>query len=465
MNSEGAVPRMGKQGREIHQDTTAVRAGAEGRGQRVALLLVMLLAGFLPSRLWATVQGDAGVELTWTDNLTLTASSRADIITMPFASLETGVGEHFALGYRLNGYVYGTESELNALWQSATAGYQLTFGDDHDLKTEIGYDGTLHPGGATDLDHHQLAGRLYLTFRPTPKTFLTPGIEASWRTYPSSQGLDHFEAVGSVLANRSFPSRTTLRLSGTLFFRQFLQTEDPAGIPAQTAAATGTSLLSDLLLSAYDDGPGPGGQAGAGPGSGPGRTGGNRWNPGGRGQQQGPPPGTAVEENLASRSAGQFLVAARVAQSLGARAGIFLEGTYRVNFLDPARYAEGSIPGADLAFFDDHYGYEGPGGLLQFTLLLPLRMRVILSGRVEDRRYPGREALDLDGNPVRPSGLERHDQRYEVGFRWEFSRGFDRAFPSAVQAAAGFAHLWNPSNDAWYDTEENRAFASVSLGW
>jgi hypothetical protein len=60
------------------------------------------------------------------------------------------------------------------------------------------------------------------------------------------------------------------------------------------------------------------------------------------------------------------------------------------------------IPGLDRGFLDDHYGYDGPGGLVQFSLLLPMRMRMVARGLIEERRYVSREALDLEGAPKGP---------------------------------------------------------------
>jgi len=176
-------------------------------------------------------------------------------------------------------------------------------------------------------------------------------------------------------------------------------------------------------------------------------------------------PGVAVEGNLKSRSVGQFFVSARLAQSLGSRVGTFLEGTYRTNFLDPTRFAEGSIPEVDRAFFDDHYGYEGPGAVMQFSLLLPLRVRIVLRGWFEERRYMGREALDLNGNPKDPAGRDRRDEHYEIAVRGEFSRAFERSFPAGMSVEFGYVHVWNESNDDGYDTEENRVYTSASLLW
>jgi hypothetical protein len=456
-------PAAAQQG--TRRDTTAVRAEAAGRGRRGARLALVGLAllALFPGRSRAVPQGEVGVEGTWTDNLYLTASSLSDFVTMPFGSLENLFGENLGLRYRLNGFLYGTETDLDAVEQSAGGWYRVRIAGEHDLKAEIAYDGTLHVGGATDLDHHQVTGRTDIRFHPFPKTLLVPGIEVSWRTYPNAGGLDYVEAIAGLLANRSFETRTTLRLNGTLYFRRYLENE-PAGSGTLAAAAPSGDTSGSAAVSSA--GPAAGVEYGAGSGAaGQGAAfRGNHWNPGGRGQQ-GPPAGTAVEENLLSSSSGQFLAAARVAQALGQRAGVFLEATYRVNFLDPSRYAEGSIPGTDIPYFDDHYGYQGPGGRLRFSLLLPLQMRLILGGLLEDRQYPGRQALDIEGNPVSPPGTERRDQRYEVSVVWELSRTFDRAFPSELFASAGYTRVWNPSNDAWYDAEENRVFASLSLLW
>lgn len=439
----------------------AVRAGVGGESLRAALLCVILLAVFLGES-WAVVEGEVGLEGTWTDNLYLTASSVQDFVTVPFGIVETDLGEDFGLLYRLNGYLYSENSELNALWQRAAIRYEAEVGEEHGFEAELGYGGTLHVSDTKNLDHHQLGGAFDLNLRPSPRTLIVPGIEAYWRTYPNTDGLDTFEAIGKLLANRSFATRTTLRFGGTLYFRRYL---DPVS-EEMTVEIPDGQANPDVLLAGVAAGPGdPAGAGAGGPGNGPGQPGGGGQGYGRGPGSQGPPPGTTIEGNLESRSAGQFLFAARVAQALGSRAGIFLEGTYRANFLDPPRFAEGSIPGLDRAFFDDHYGYEGPGAVMQFSVLLPLSMRMILSGLVEERRYVGREALDIEGNLKDPAGEERRDERYEFGIRGTFSRSFKRAFPKGIYADAGYFRVWNESNDDWYDTEENRIFASVSLLW
>jgi hypothetical protein len=288
---------------------------------------------------------------------------------------------------------------------------------------------------------------------------IVPRIEGIWRIYPNTDDLDYIEAVGSLLSNRSFETQTTLRLMGTIYFRRFLQdVPETETIDGQMEGA----VLSSATVSGAADpsGPGPGG-----PGNGGGRPG---FGPGdgmGPGEPGGPPPAVTIPGSLESQSSAQFLIAARVAQSLGSTAGAFVEGIYRTNFLDPPRFAEGTIPGVDRHFFDDHYGYEGPGGRMQFSLLLPRDVRLVLSGLIEDRKYAGREALDLDGMPKGGGDQERRDKRYEIAVRGEFSHDFELAFPTGVSARVGYVRVWNESNDDWFDARENRFFVSAALLW
>lgn len=452
---------MVKKGPVDRGGTVLVRAGAGGEGLRTALLSLILLLSFSFDS-WAAVDGEVGVEGTWTDNLYLTTASGEDFITTPFGDVEANLGEVFDVRYRLNGYLYNTNSELNALWQRVAVRYDTRVKGKHDLEAEIGYGGILHASDTKNLDHHQVGGLVDFTLRSSPRMLIVPGIEGTWRTYPNADNLDYVEAIGNLLVNRSFETRTTLRFRGTLYFKRFLESVSDR---LQAEAIEGQAKGVDPASAAASGGDGSSGSGPGGPGTGQGQRNGGSWGDG-RGQgQQGPPPGTAVEGNLESQSAGQFLIAARVAQALSSRAGVFVEGTYRMNFLDPPRFAEGSIPGVDREFFDDHYGYEGPGAFVQFSLLLPLSMRMVLSGSIEERRYVGREALDMDGNPKDPAGEERRDKRYEVGILGEFFRTFDRAFPAGISADAGYVRVWNESNDDWFDTEENRVFASVSLLW
>jgi len=437
------------------------RAAVGGKTRRAALLCILFLVCPLGKSM-ASFEGEVGVEGTWTDNLYLTASSEDDFVTTPFGYVEGPLGKNFGLRYGIDGYFYGTNSELNALWQRAGVWHRARVGGKVDLEAGLGYGGILHVSDSKNLDHHQFGGTLDLDFRPSERLLIVPRIEGNWRIYPNTDDLDYIEAIGSLLTNRSFETQTTLRLNGTIYFRRFLQSVSETGEIGTIDSQTEGAALSSATVSGVADPSGPGA---GGPGNGEGRPGrgpGNGMGPGGPG---GPPPAVTIPRSLESQSAGQFLIAARLAQSLGSTAGVFVEGTYRTNFLDPPRFAEGTIPGVDREFFDDHYGYEGPGGRMQFSLLLPRGVRMVLSGLIEDRRYVGREALDLDGNPKDSAGQDRRDKRYEIAIRGEFSRDFDLAFPAGVSAKAGYVRVWNESNDDWFDARENRFFASASLLW
>jgi|GEM_PF-3483443 len=438
-----------------------VRAAVGGKTLRTALLcLLFLVCPFGESM--AAFEGEVGVEGTWSDNLYLTASSEDDFVAKPFGYVEGPLGKNFGLRYGIDGYLYGTNSELNALWQRAGVWHRSGVGGKVGLEAGLGYGGILHVSDSKTLDHHQVGGTVDLEFRPAERLLIAPRIEGIWRIYPNTDDLDYIEAIGSLLANRSFETQTTLRLYGTIYFRRFLQsvseTEEIEAVDSQTE---GAALSSSAVSGAAN----PSGLGAGGRGNGAVRRGwgpGNGMGPGGPG---GPPPAVTIPGNLESESAGQFLIAGRVAQSLGSTAGVFVEGTYRTNFLDPPRFAEGTIPGVDREFFDDHYGYEGPGGRMQFSLLFPRGVRMVLSGLIEDRKYAGREALDLDGNPKGSSGQDRRDKRYEIAIRGEFSRDFELAFPAGVSAQAGYVRVWNESNDDWFDASENRFFASATLLW
>ena len=449
-----------KKGTADTRGNRAERAWEGGKGLKTSLFFLFFLV-CLPIESRAAFEGEVGVEGMWTDNLYLTATSEKDVVTSPSVYVENMFGENFGLRYNVDGYLYHSHSELNALRNQAAVLYHAGLAGKYDLEIELGYDGILHVADSENLDHHQVGATLDLDFRPSPRLLITPGIRASWRTFPHTENLDYIEAVGNLLANRSFKTRTTLRLNGTVYFKRFLnQTFDNAQSDAIQSQASGTTFSSwDTLEESNSQG-----WVAGGSGKGGGQSSENRGNQ--RNHWQGnPPPGSTVEGNLESQSAGQLLIAARLAQALSSRAGIFAEGTYRKNFLDPPRFAEGSIPDPDRGFFDDHYGYEGPGGRIQLSLLLPFSMRVVLSGLMEERRFAGREALDMEGVPKDPNGQDRRDEHYEVAIWGEFSYDFRKGFPSGISASAGYAHVWNDSNDDWYDTEENRVFASVSLLW
>ena len=152
----------------------------------------------------AAFEGEVGVEGTWTDNLYLTASSEDDFVTMPFGYVEGPLGKNFGLRYGIDGYFYGTNSELNALWQRAGVWHRARVGGKVGLEAGLGYGGILHVADSKNLDHHQVGGAVDLGFRPAERLLIAPRVEGIWRVYPNMDDLDYIEAIGSLLANRSF---------------------------------------------------------------------------------------------------------------------------------------------------------------------------------------------------------------------------------------------------------------------
>ena len=205
-----------------------VRAAVGGKTLRTALLCMLFLVCPLGESM-AAFEGEVGVEGTWTDNLYLTASSEDDFVTTPFGYVEGPLGRNFGLRYGIDGYFYGTNSELNALWQRAGVWHRARVGGKVDLEAGLGYSGILHVSDSKNLDHHQVGGTVDLDLRPSERLLIVPRIEGIWRIYPNTDDLDYIEAIGSLLANRSFETQTTLRLNGTIYFRRFLQSVSETG--------------------------------------------------------------------------------------------------------------------------------------------------------------------------------------------------------------------------------------------
>ena len=104
----------------------------------------------------AAFEGEVGVEGAWTDNLYLTASLEDDFVTTPFGYMEGPLGENFGLSYGIDGYFYGTNSELDALWQRAGVWHRAGVGGKVGLEAGLGYSGILHVSDSKNLDHHQV---------------------------------------------------------------------------------------------------------------------------------------------------------------------------------------------------------------------------------------------------------------------------------------------------------------------
>lgn len=439
-------------------------------GRSVRIIAVFLLVICQPA--FAQFAGRIGWQQTWTDNVFLVADPETDWISQPYAELEWMLPGDVTPYYRGDGYLYANHTDLHAYVHQAGLAWDRQFQDGlHGLTLDGFYRGSLHGPDAADLDYHEGAIQLDLRFRPQQIILIGPSVAGSIRSYPRADELSFFETGGGMFANVSFSTGTTVRVTGRLDYKRFLQdvktetvedddTQDQAGIEsANGSKSPGPGPGPDNPDSGDGPKPGPGpGDSDSDDSPGPG--------PGGDGSMRGTSGNEAINlvGNEKTLQAAQTMLKVRLAQSFPPRVGSFLEGWYSLNLLDPPRYAEGAIPELDREIFDDHYAYEGPGVMLRVTILLPQEFQLRLDGSAQWRRFVDRPARDADGALIHPLD-NRFDQLWEGGFGLSYEHGFKALFPAWIGLELKSGYLMNLSNDEYYDSQEVWVSGSIAVGW
>ena len=152
---------------------------------------------------------------------------------------------------------------------------------------------------------------------------------------------------------------------------------------------------------------------------------------------------------------GQLVLALQVAQSLAEDTGLSLRYQTRLNtssedydFL----YGEGLGYSDDEDVFNDPYDYEGQEWTGRLTQLFPWGLRAVLGGGYENRRYDGRPALDVSGEPI-PSGALRKDRNLFT------SISVEKPLTPQVDAKIWYGYERNRSNDLYYHYDGRQSFS------
>ena len=157
----------------------------------------------------------------------------------------------------------------------------------------------------------------------------------------------------------------------------------------------------------------------------------------------------------------QWISSLRLAQSLGRRTGIAVEGIVQRIPDGGSRVISGQDSGyeTDDDLFDDPYSYDSDALMIELTQLLPLRIQVKVGCEMQEKRYD-RKAYDLDNNPV--GGMLRVDNRTEW---WITLR---KTIPSKTVLRSfnlffNYASIENESNDAYFDYTDRVSSFGLTL--
>jgi hypothetical protein len=223
----------------------------------------------------------------------------------------------------------------------------------------------------------------------------------SFSSLPDFAYVEHFT---SLQCGITLPTRTTLILQGDLGFKKY------------TTPNTGVNLMSADSLG------------------------------GGRRSSHSSLPGVT-----------QFLGTVRIGQGIADGTGLSITGQYQLNLRKESRYltfSDGIV--TDDEFFDDHYGYEGPSLSVMLTQILPVDMRLRISGSLQRREYDDRPAFDLEGNEL---ALQRIDTRTVYSF------SLAKTFPLGLTVTLMYDRIANASNDLFYEYRNNALSLRLSVAY
>ncbi len=414
--------------------------------KRTVEILVMLLTlnMFLVTASLAQVYGSVSVAGGYSDNLFRSANFTNDGAGLASLKLGYEPGENWLLQYSGYGSMFQSYAERNYTVHNLGAMYYAQLQDNAvtTLTLYAGASSRFDRSSYSYYDYTQWLGRARVRHNFTQTSFLTGSYQLRQRRYPDFNDLSYIEHYASLAFSISFQTRTSVRLSMDYGVKNY-------------------SSLSVVNNDNTDGGGMPGGGMGHGGMGGGDNIGGNshmedEWN-GMRRHYAGSNEDVhyLVYDNPSSN---QAVVRFRVAQSLWEKAGIRFQYEHRINLADRGRSYIGNTVDylGEEELFDDPYSYEGPGGLVTFTQLMPLSMKITLSTEVYDKTY-SYPVIAVD--PDVQSEEARKDLEFLAWIRWE--KGFPGfGMLDQVSVYTTYYFVRNQSNTPFFDYYAN----SVQIG-
>jgi len=240
------------------------------------------------------------------------------------------------------------------------------------------------------------------------------------------------ETEGFLQRSRFFKTKTTMIARVHIFHKTYPETV--------------TSI--EEAREAIENTVGPGRGEGRGR-DGQGNSSGGKGN--GNGGKHGSGGGTdaPVFTQIQGRNITQWQADLRLAQSIGTRTGLALQGTVRRRFQGSSRtltYQDGGYEEND-PLFDDPYSYEFDEVLVEWTRELPWRIQMKTGGAVTVKRYQT-PAFDLEGNPA--GDALRKDERSRLWVEVKKTMGGGKAIQN-MDVMIYYLFLNNHSNDLYFE--------------
>lgn len=163
-----------------------------------------------------------------------------------------------------------------------------------------------------------------------------------------------------------------------------------------------------------------------------------------------------MSSSLSSPGVAQATGMLRIGQSVFQNTGLSLTGSWQVNLRREARFLTSDYGlVSDDEIFEDHYGYQGPGGSLMLTQILPLDMKLRVTGSWQRRGYTPRAAYNEVGVQIAP---ERIDNRRALNVSLHIP-----VTPAGFTLGVAFDHIVNASNDPFFSYTNNAFTVQLTI--
>lgn len=395
------------------------------RGLTLAAATLVLPAA---SRAQPTAEMTLGSSLQSLRGASDSADARATVIGSATAGLGFASGRGF-FGYTIDGGTWATPGDWSYLQHRLEGRHRVDLLKGA-LRIHLGARGTLRRNGEAwaSADYDALGGFLNVEAQPASGLTLRTGYRLDRRTFGEIPALDQTEqdAFASVLVN--LETRTTLIAEAHTGWKSYRSTVESPAYGGQSASGQGRGRR--------------GGAGGMGPSLRPSAP------------ALAPPTGD---------DARQLTLLARLAQSLGDRTGLSLQGSWRTT----AGQVPPMVVTTPAGFFDDGV-YDDPfasdltAAQLRLKHVRPGGAVFEANGRRFRQSFVAALALDasggaLPGEPLRVDDVWRFDAEAALP-----------VFPSRtgsveLQIEIGYAFTRSRSNDAFYDYSSHGAGLALAL--
>ncbi len=277
-------------------------------------------------------------------------------------------------------------------------------------------------------------------WRPLAVTLLTARAGFTSTRWSFLPEMDANDVWGSVRANVSLPSRTSLTLTASLENRSYIEDD----------ALVNEVLESPLAvqLSRFRRGTGTGGSDGGNIDGDDSSDGSDLAGPGsGHGSGDGPP-GVVLTTADGTPDALLRSISLRVAQNIAPKVGVSVTGSWRgaADYLNRYYESEEQPLLLEATAYDERFSYQMSAVKGALNVRLSSSRRLEFGGRYETRDFVGRPALDMVGDPV---GGDREDRRVDTHASFLFSLA---TLP--VRGELTVRYVNNESNDLLYDYDQ-----------